>query len=349
MPTVAPLRCHGIIAGGRAVAGDFPRHRRGRTIQFSGNGPKTQPFQTAPVNDVTFFHGQMFVARFHDNTLPKVRCCTSSPVAVSTSNPDAIFLVRMEEAQSRIDKINPEEAEQQKLFLSEVGARLSDVFGSDNIFWVEGQTEELCFPLIMKEVLKRPLLGTTILGVITTGDLENKHATKVYEIYDRLCKGKGLLPPAIGFFFDREGRSEQDRRDLQRRSQNTVAFTKRRMYENYLLNSSAIAFVLDSHFEFTSEDELKGKVEEWLEKNKRDQRYLSKGSEPSHDDEYWLENVHGARLISDIFDAMTDGKLRYDKVKHGVMLTEWIACNARGNLQGLADEINDLLDRGRQG
>ena len=31
-----------------------------------------------------------------------------------------------------------------------VGARLSDVFGMDNIIWVEGETDEECFPMIFR-------------------------------------------------------------------------------------------------------------------------------------------------------------------------------------------------------
>ena len=68
------------------------------------------------------------------------------------------------EGESSVEVINVAETQQLRFFLSEIGARLSDVFGADHILWVEGRTEELCFPLILSRVAKQPLFGTAIFG-----------------------------------------------------------------------------------------------------------------------------------------------------------------------------------------
>lgn len=84
---------------------------------------------------------------------------THSPEVVSTVSPQTLFLLRKVEAETVIEQLDSTEAQDQKLLLSEVGARLSDVFGADNILWVEGATEELSFPLIVEKVLRKPLQG----------------------------------------------------------------------------------------------------------------------------------------------------------------------------------------------
>src|SRR5439155_11899920 len=118
---------------------------------------------------------------------------------------------------------------------ADVGARLSDVFGADAILWVEGLTEELCFP----KIAQRPLLGTAIVGVMHTADFDPRRSEATVQLYQRLSGGRGLLPPAVGFIFDREGRSDGEREDLERYG--SVSFLPRRMYENYLLNPTGVA------------------------------------------------------------------------------------------------------------
>ena len=80
---------------------------------------------------------------------------THSPEIVSLVNPQTLFLLRKVEAETMITQLDSAEAQDQKLLLSEVGARLSDVFGADNILWVEGATEEVSFPLIVEKMLRK--------------------------------------------------------------------------------------------------------------------------------------------------------------------------------------------------
>jgi hypothetical protein len=143
---------------------------------------------------------------------------THSPTVITATEPDTLLSVRKEGAESVVEEIDASETHNQDLLLREVGARLSDVFGADGILWVEGPTEEACYPLILERVAGRLLLGTKILGVVHTGDFESKHSDTILEIYRRLSEGRGLLPPAIGFIFDREDRHEEARKDLERRS-----------------------------------------------------------------------------------------------------------------------------------
>src|SRR6266516_1049365 len=269
---------------------------------------------------------------------------THSPEVVSVVNPQTLFLLRKIEAETMIEQLDSTEAQDQKLLLSEVGARLSDVFGADNILWVEGATEELCFPLIVEKVLRKPLQGTKILGVVQTGDFESRHSGLILQIYDRLSKGSGLIPPAIGFIFDREGRSKQDQQDLIRRSQDKVVFLPRRMYENYLLNPRAIAIVASQIEGFRDSPVTPAEVEHWLECNRSDKKYYDLNSSESEErGDGWMQNVHGAKILADIFKDFSECRVEYDKVKYGMTLTEWILEHIPDDLAEVANVIDSRL------
>ncbi len=209
---------------------------------------------------------------------------------------------------------------------------------------MEGATEELSFPLIVEKVLRRPLQGTKIIGVVQTGDFESKHSGIIFQIYDRLTKGSGLIPPAIGFIFDREGRSKQDQEDLIRRSQGKVVFLPRRMYENYLLNPNAISFVISQIEGFRDSPITPEEVEHWLRCNHCDKKYYDSNiSESKRTGEGWMRDVHGARVLESIFKEFSELRIEYDKVKYGVALTEWIVENTPTELTEVANIIASKL------
>lgn len=270
---------------------------------------------------------------------------THFPEIASITNPETLFLLRKEEAEIVIERLNSSEASSQQLCLLEVGARLSDVFGADNILWVEGPTEEQCFPLIVEKILHKPLQGTKILGVVQTGDFESRYSELIFQVYERLTRGDGLIPPAIGFIFDQEGRSQQVQRDLKKRSQDRVVFLPRKMYENYLLNPSAIAFVV-SHIEnFRDAPVSSEEVEDWLQNHYANRKYyITNNYEANVEDGKWMQTVHGAKILSDIFKELSDYCVEYDKVTYGLALTKWLVENAPDDLVEVADIIRSRLE-----
>src|SRR2546427_2925835 len=230
---------------------------------------------------------------------------THSPTAVTPSDPDVLLLLRLREAETVIERLDVAEAGSLRTFLAEIGARLSDVFGADNILWVEGRTEEECFPKLLRR-RGRPLLGTAIVGVLQTGDFEGRRSRTTVEVYERLSRGSGLLPPAIAFIFDREGRSAAEQEDLRRRGK--IHFTPRRMYENYLLNPAAIAAITSDIVDFRTPPLTEGAVLEWLDQNRWNTRYFEAlPLERTFD--AWLRQVHGAKLLADLFSQLSEHRL----------------------------------------
>jgi AAA15 family ATPase/GTPase len=270
---------------------------------------------------------------------------THFPEIVSITNPETLFLLRKEEAETIIECLDSSEARSQQLCLMEVGARLSDVFGADNILWVEGPTEEQCFPLLVEKILRMPLQGTKILGVVQTGDFESRYSELIFQVYERLTRGDGLIPPAIGFIFDQEGRSQQVQRDLKKRSQDRVVFLPRRMYENYLLNTTAIASVVSQIENFRDTPVSSEEIGDWLQHHYLDRKYYSANNyEADTEDDRWIQTVHGAKLLADIFKEFSDCRVEYDKVIYGLALTRWLVENAPGDLVEVADIIRSRLE-----
>jgi energy-coupling factor transporter ATP-binding protein EcfA2 len=273
---------------------------------------------------------------------------THSPTIITAANPATIAMVKQREGESVVNALDPTEVEQQRLYLAEIGARPQDVFGYDNILWVEGETEEICFPLILERVGKGSLMGTAIKGVSHTGDLEGRHAALVFDLYDRLSHGKSLLPPAIGFILDDECRTAPQKEELRHRSHNLVVFTTRRMYENYLLNPDAIAAVINNAMvvsvNYQGTPVTTEEVSQLLATKSKELKYfkLAEGKVGAND---WLYYIHAGSVLEDIFSELSRDRapITFNKTTHSVALTEWIIKNSPNEFLDLAELIKKIL------
>lgn len=267
---------------------------------------------------------------------------THSPQLLTTINPSTITLVTKERGKpSAIKSISPSEQTDLTLCLEELGARLSDVFGADQVLWVEGKTEAKCFPLIIEKLLNRPLLGTAIVHVDSTGELEGKDAERVIKIYERLSEGGGLVPSTLGFIFDRENRTDAKIGELIKRlGGDRIRFLGRTMIENYFLNADALAEVMLKLDGFTELGVSSTKVKEWLDEKlarKQDKRYYPHNNDSKQRPD--IEIIHGGHILEDLFAHFSEKRVGYDKPRHGLMLTEWLI----GHQPEALSEVRSLL------
>ena len=271
---------------------------------------------------------------------------THSPEIIRAADPTTLFLVGLEGRESKLQHLDSKSVKDQGKCLLEVGARLSDVFGSDQIIWVEGDTEEACYRLIIQRLLKKPLLGRAIVAVRNVGDLEGKRpsAKMIWEIYAQLSKSNALIPPAIAFVFDREQRTEAERADLASRTLGKVRFLPRRMYENFLLIPEAIQAVLSALPSFQGAPLTAERVKEWLETNGGERTYLDEPSERVNiTSKTWLEKVNGAKLLHDLFAQLSENREEYRKTVNSVQLTEWLVANNPGFLGEMKEFLESIL------
>lgn len=260
---------------------------------------------------------------------------THSPTIITAARPQTIILVKHDGNESRFEHLDNNDAVRLRGYLDEIGASLEDVFGADGIIWVEGPTEEKCFALIVEGILKKPLMGKVVKAVIATGDFAGKHAERFFEVYNKLSGAQNLIPPAVTFLFDDEGRKEDDKRSLEKLGHGLVRFTKRRMYENYLLDAQAITAVLnstDGHTKVVSQADVQAHIDSCLDD--------PKNFAP-------LEKTRGIAwiradvVLKSLFWKMAD--LDYRKTTHSVELTKWFIENDPEQLQDVSDAIRDAL------
>ena len=281
---------------------------------------------------------------------------THSAEIISAANPSTIVKLRYEDGKTQASMMNAKDIKEQRSLLAELGVSLSDVFGADSILWVEGPTEELCFPLVLEKLEPKLLTGTKIVSIKNTGDLLGKKAHFVdvmFDLYQRLSGGNNLYPPAVGFVFDRENRTKQDLADLQKRSSEAVHFLERCMYENYLLYPDAIAAVLNREDAGQEQPLTSESVREWLETNKvklkEKKDFLSKDTtqQDLSNPQYVDANINAAKLLDVLFSELSEARVEFRKTTHSVMLTEWLLENNPEQFAELVQFLRGILDAGK--
>src|SRR5262249_28530235 len=140
---------------------------------------------------------------------------THSPTVITAAEPSTITVIKRVGGKSVFEPLDPSNTKHLQVYLAEIGSRLADVFGADNVIFVEGRTEEICFPRILEKISQKGMAGTVIRAVQQTGDLlgdRKKRAELAFDIYSQISSASSIIPPAIAFVFDKEGRSQDDQR-----------------------------------------------------------------------------------------------------------------------------------------
>ena len=270
---------------------------------------------------------------------------THSPELISAINPEIIHRVHwdVEAGESRVEKMSGASIDDMALLLDDLGAKLSDVFGADYVIWVEGQTEEACFPIIAASCVEPPPLGTLFVRVRATGDFESKKSDSdlVWVIYERLSGGAALVPPALAFSFDREGRSEKQLQDMAKKSDGKVKFLPRCLIENYFLHPTAIAFVVDHEMTVRNVDAERPGLPLVVEKiaNLASNHGDRETTKVWQDDNQWLRDCNGANLLKALF---AEFDLTYNKIQHGRIITDWLIANDPQHLEELSGYVKEL-------
>lgn len=243
---------------------------------------------------------------------------THSPEIIGELSDAPGSIIRWADSQSVIEQFSRTTSKVAATALTEIGARLSDVFGFDKVLWVEGQSDASSLQALLAAA-GRPLRRLGILPVRDTGSFKRRKIAEIVDLYRKLSMGDALLPPAVLFLFDRDGRSEQEIQDVVRESEGKVRFLPRRLYENYLLNPAAIARLYNEaglEFEIAT---TATEVEQWLTANGG--RYVSPKEPPAALSDAWLEAVDGATLLEDLFVGLSSSRLEYRKTTHTSRLT----------------------------
>lgn len=271
---------------------------------------------------------------------------THAPEVIGFSNPRTIHLVKRADYESSIINLNLEDVDAFKGVAEHLGVSMSDVFAADRIVWVEGPTEELCFPLLYQSATGQSLpRGTIFTSVMATGDFMAKRRDKkmVYEIYQRLSQVAVPLVVSVAFSFDSENLSDAEKDNMRRDSNGAMHFLQRRHIECYLVNSTAIAaFIRGKNIDpiDLSEATVTAKLDELSTSDAfRIAEWSGDISDPA-----WLARVDAANIIATACAELTDYRVTFNKKDDTLALLQGVLTANPDDLSELTEYVRSLVE-----
>ncbi len=278
---------------------------------------------------------------------------THAPDVISFSNPTTIHLVKREGYESRVKRLDLTKIETFREVAEHLGVSMADVFAAERVIWVEGQTEELCFPYLYQQT-KGPLpRGTIFTSVVATGDFHAKKRdrTLVYEIYQRLSAAAAPLVVNVAFSFDGENLTESEKCDMRREAKGKGAldFLPRRHLECYLIDSAAIAAFIAHKDPQPASTVTPDSVAAALKKAAAEKPLHIQEWNGNIADEQWLAGVDAAELIGTVCGTLSEQRVRFAKKADSLFLLQHILKNDRQRFDPLAEYVASLVAAVTQG
>ena len=199
--------------------------------------------------------------------------------------------------------------------LSDLGIHMTDLHGRDRVLWVEGQTEEIVMPDLLRAFCPNIAAGTAVLRVEHTGTFEKKGVdpVEVSKLYTRLSGASALVPPMIAILLDRELHSSEECIKLEKKS--NLKFLERRVLENYVLIPDAIASLLNAHGENVTVE----KISDLL---------LHLGATENSD----FTKLDGANVLKKIFTEVSEARHEFKKTRDVPELFSYLIENSPDKL-----------------
>lgn len=270
---------------------------------------------------------------------------THSSDVISSADADVLYLVEKAGYSSNFVSVDRSDAAEVKRAGAILGFSMMDVFGYDHIIWVEGETEEVCFPQILRGFSVDVPSGTVFNRVYNTDPFgKERNAKTVADIYDYVQKRISPILQGYSFGLDREIRDVDYINSVEKKI-GRLKFLPRRCIECYLINDKAIAALLNKFDIEVSNDE----VLKWLMAHGGDGKYgASKFWKGSPYDREWLANVDAAKLISTCISELSQARLHFDKIKHNPLMFSTIMLNDHESIVELKDYIVELINISRR-
>lgn len=255
-----------------------------------------------------------------------------SAEVIGAIDADTVTLLTLEDGRTRVQQAKHNDLASLRDGLADLGIRATELHGRDRVLWVEGQTEELCFPAVLARFCADRAAGTAVLRVHDTGAFERKGVDplKVVQIYNRLSTASALVPPMIAIVLDREARGIDEIARLSADRRGKLRFLPRRMLENFVLHPEAIAAVLNEHEAGCCSPETVSAT-------------LCGVAGVVSLDQIDVNGVDGARVLATTFADLTEARWEFKKTRDVPLLIDWLIKNDAQSLGALGDWLADLL------
>lgn len=230
---------------------------------------------------------------------------------------------------TNVKQINAKELHTIRGELAQLGIRVSDLHAKDVVLWVEGQSEELVLPDLLRWACPELAAGIAVLRVERTGTFSKKKMDieEVVAIYERLSTSSSLVPPMICIPLDGENRTEREKRALSKKCSEKLKFLSRRMLENFLLHEGAITHLFAALGIYVESE----RVTEALVQNLNG---LSLDS----------SSVDGAKILSAIVSSLSDATQEFRKTRDVPELVDWLLTNEPDFLNPLRTCLREVVE-----
>nr|WP_250208055.1 AAA family ATPase [Curvibacter sp. CHRR-16] len=259
---------------------------------------------------------------------------THSSDVLRTIDASTVTLLEHDGQQTSIRQTAGKTLHELKAGLLDLGISLTDLHGCDKVLWVEGETEEAVFPLLLRHYLPEKAQGVAVLALHATGDFDSKKVTpkSVAEIYKTLSESSFLAPPMVAIVLDKEARRPEQIAQTEADCQGLVHFLPEVMLEDYFLHPAAIQAVISDNL---AQEADVTKVASALEHAKKSEECRLKPKNPS--DTTW----HAAKVLDAVFRSL--GMRSYHKTAHGPEIVKWLLRNEPKHLEPLSHWLKQVM------
>lgn len=269
---------------------------------------------------------------------------------MSFSNPSTIHLVKREGYESSVRRLKLKKVDEFRELADHLGVSMSDVFAADRVIWVEGPTEELCFPYLYECHTGNALPRATVFtSVSATGDFMSKERNKklIFDIYRRLSTAATPLDVKVAFSFDSEDLSTRAKGDLARESNGLVHFLPRRHIECYLISAPAVLdFILakdTNRVEYQAEL-TEAEVSTKLIELASDAAFANDQWNGDLFNDAWTSVVDAAKLIARAVSDLTGTRVEFRKKNDTLALLQFAQKHNPGLIDPLASYVVALVE-----
>lgn len=253
---------------------------------------------------------------------------THSPEVISEARAVSLTVLDYQDSQTAVTQYVGESLATVRKALLLVGARLSDVFGYDYVLWTEGPSDAAVFNILIDEW--NPIsFAVAVCPVRNTSEFDKPTIAQTVEIYTALSHAQALIPPTLGFIFDRDGRTGIEINEALHRTDATIRFLRRQMMENYFLDPDVLAALFNSLVDHV-QDITADQVSQWL-----------RGQYGPATQE-WRDSCHGKNVIKAFIAHFSSATHIYRERLHLPMLARKQLGIDAGRLSDLRELLIDL-------
>lgn len=258
---------------------------------------------------------------------------THSPILINYPCKKNVYLVTKNDGQSSFTSL-----EDVGKVLDDIGLKNSDFAFAEKVLFVEGETEEQLIPRILNKYgMKQVGYNYRILNMKGTGsEFKNSgamsHNSQKLEL---IFKGLSDNPIPYKILLDKDEKNTDQIKKLTEIYGNQVVLLPRREIENYFLEHyEPISEILHEIVETEIDPTIVKRFISQKLKKVEDYYFYPKGCQNQ------LHDIIGSRVLEKLFEKYG---ARYNKVTHGILITEWLLEKKPDALAEIADFLKPFI------